>query len=128
MARLTNLIGLVGFEPVQRIAILKRVNCHGFGAEFNGSTKRTNGDFAAISDQDLLEHAHLSGRKLRGRGLGNAAPLTVTYSSCTFCRSVHSRGALLNTTSHSAWHLLPSREASEPSLLTLIRRRMSRPG
>jgi hypothetical protein len=50
---LADLEALVGFEPVQRVAVLPREDRDRLGAEFDSRPEGTHRDLAAVSDQDL---------------------------------------------------------------------------
>ena len=54
MPRLADLVGLVGLQPVQRVAVLVREHRDGLRAEFVRGTERPDGDLTAVGDQDLL--------------------------------------------------------------------------
>ena len=62
MPRLADHVGLVGLLPVERAAVLVRVDRDRAGTQFVRGAERSNGDLAAVRDQDLSEHAHLAGR------------------------------------------------------------------
>ena len=65
MPLLADLVGLVGLQPVQRVAVLVRVDRDRAGAQFVCGAERPDGDLAAVRDQDLSEHAHLAWAALR---------------------------------------------------------------
>ena len=55
---LPDLVRLVGFQSVQRRAILVGVDRDGAGSHLVGGAERADGDLSAIGDQDFREHAH----------------------------------------------------------------------
>ncbi|MDQ1216649.1 hypothetical protein QE411_001504 [Microbacterium arborescens] len=57
----TDLVSLVGLQPVERVAILVRIDGHGARPQLEGGTEGADGDLTAIRDKDLAEHAHLAG-------------------------------------------------------------------
>ena len=61
MARLADLVGLVGLLPVQRSAVLIREHGDSARSQFVRGAERPDGDLTAIGDQYLPEHAHLAG-------------------------------------------------------------------
>ena len=56
----TDLVRLIGLLPVQRAAILPREHRDGTRAQLIGGAEGSDGDFTAVRDEDLTEHAHLS--------------------------------------------------------------------
>jgi len=48
-----DLEGLVGFAPVEIIPVLMSINSHCFHAKLTSGAENTDGDFTAISDQNL---------------------------------------------------------------------------
>ena len=56
MPRLADLVGLVGLQPVQRVAILVGIDSHGAGPEFEGRSEGSDRNLAAVCYQDLAEH------------------------------------------------------------------------
>ena len=66
VTRLADLVRLVGLLSVQRVAVLVRVHRDGARTQFECGAERSNGDLAAVRDQDLSEHAHLAGRSSAG--------------------------------------------------------------
>ena len=65
MPRLADLVGLVGLQAVQGVAVLVREDGDGLRAELVGGAERPDGDLAAVGDQDLREHGVLSRRGIR---------------------------------------------------------------
>jgi hypothetical protein len=57
MADLADLIGLVGLEPVQGIAVFVRIHRDGSDAHLICGAERSDRDLAAIGDQDFGDHA-----------------------------------------------------------------------
>ncbi len=57
MPLLPDLVGLVGLEPVQRVAVLVREDGDGARAELVARPKRTDRDLTAVGDQHLAEHS-----------------------------------------------------------------------
>ena len=53
VAGLTDLIGLVGLEPVEAVAILEGVDRHRLDAELVRGPEGTNGDLTAVGDEQL---------------------------------------------------------------------------
>lgn len=58
MAFVTDLIRLVGLEPVQRISVLVRVDGDGAHPEFAGGPERTDSDLPAVRHQHFGDHIH----------------------------------------------------------------------
>ena len=56
MALLADLIRLVGLEPVHGVAVLVRIHRDGRDAQFVGGAERADRDFAAVGDEDLVDH------------------------------------------------------------------------
>ena len=56
MARFADLIRLVGLEPVQRVAVLVRIDRDGRDTHLVGSAKRADRDFPAVGNQDFGNH------------------------------------------------------------------------
>ena len=52
-------IALVGLGPMQREAVLARMNRHGANAELGGRAHHADGDFAAIRDEHTLDRGRL---------------------------------------------------------------------
>ena len=53
---LADLVGLVGLQPVHRVAVLPWEHRHRAGAELVGAAERPHRDLPAVGDQDLAEH------------------------------------------------------------------------
>src|ERR1700678_1376317 len=56
----TDTDGFVGKSDMQTVAIGFRIDGHGLNAQILAGTDDTNGDFAAIGDEDFLEHVTLT--------------------------------------------------------------------
>ena len=69
-ATLTDQVGLVRLDPVDAGAVLPREHRDRAGAELGGGPERTDGDLAAVGDQDLGEQRDPRG--LRGQADGSA--------------------------------------------------------
>ena len=61
MARLADLIRLVGFQPVQRVAVLVRVHRDGVDAHLVGRAECTDRDLTAVGYQDFGDRRVLTG-------------------------------------------------------------------
>ena len=57
---LADLIGLIGLEAVQAQLVLFGIDRHGAFAQFIGRAHDTDGDLAAVGDEDLLEFGHVA--------------------------------------------------------------------
>ncbi len=57
VARLADLIRLVGLQPVRGVAVLVRVDRDGRDAHLVGRPEGADRDLAAVGDQDLRNHA-----------------------------------------------------------------------
>ncbi len=55
LARFAHLVGFVGLEAVQGVAILVGVDGHGANAELMGRAEHADGDFATVGDQNLAD-------------------------------------------------------------------------
>ena len=55
--RLADLIGLVGLQPVQRVAVLVREDGDGSRAQLIAGAERANRDLTTVGDQYLAEHS-----------------------------------------------------------------------
>ena len=65
---LADQIGLVGLEAVQRQFVFFGIDRNSLQTEFVGRAKHTDGDFAAIGDEDFLDwHRFKSGQNENGR-------------------------------------------------------------
>jgi hypothetical protein len=53
MPGLADLEALVGFQPVQRVAVLPREDRDRLGTEFDRRSEGTHCDLATVGDQDL---------------------------------------------------------------------------
>ena len=56
MSHLADLIRLVGFEAMLGVAVLVRIDRDGGDAELVGGAERADGDFAAIGNEDFVDH------------------------------------------------------------------------
>ncbi|GAA2779417.1 hypothetical protein GCM10010470_11360 [Saccharopolyspora taberi] len=52
-----DLVGLVGFQPVQRVAVFVREHGNGARPELVPGSESANRDLAPVGDEDLAEHA-----------------------------------------------------------------------
>ncbi len=91
-------IALVGLGPMQREAVLARVNCHRANAELGGGAHHANGDFAAIRDEQALDRGRLwewlhlrmmiaSGTHAAARGGGSMFGLAIHGGAGTLPRA-----------------------------------------
>jgi hypothetical protein len=67
---LTDEVGLVGLEPVQRQLVLFGIGGDGLDVQFIGSAKHPDSDFAAVGDKDLLDRHRFWPE---GKGFGRVA-------------------------------------------------------
>ena len=56
MTALTDLVGLIGLEPVQGVPILVGVDRDSAGSEFDGGPEGSDRDLATVCYQDLAKH------------------------------------------------------------------------
>jgi hypothetical protein len=62
VAGVTDLVRLVGLQPVQRIPVLVREDGDRPRAQLIGGTKRPDRDLAAVRDKHLAEHSGVPSR------------------------------------------------------------------
>ncbi len=68
MAQFADLVGLIGLLAMQGVAVLIGVHRDRIDAEFVGGPEGSNGNLAAVGDQDLGEHASKPIRRTSRRG------------------------------------------------------------
>ena len=74
VSRLADLVGLVGLQPVQRVAVLVREDGDGPRAQLVAGAERADRDLTTVGDQHLAEHSgSLRPAGEEHHGLGNAA-------------------------------------------------------
>jgi len=74
VSHLTDLVGLVGLQPVLAEPVLEGEDRHGGDPELGGGTERPHRDLATVGHQNLAEHASPRGRAPGGSNLpGDAA-------------------------------------------------------
>ena len=114
LAGLADLIGFVGLEAVQGVAIFVRVDGDRADAQLVGRAKHADGDFAAIGDQQLANSlCHKSGRPSQrlehaSSGLGtkcNSAGVPSTRGR-NYPAGVHGRAATVAAVSQPASYII----------------------
>ena len=78
LATLANHISLIGLLPVHAHAVLVREDSNSLEGQLVGGTEDTDGDLAAVGDEDLLEvHDAAVGAQTRVDGVGGVVGLAV---------------------------------------------------
>ena len=78
LATLANHISLIGLLSVHAHAVLVREDSHGLEGQLVGGTEDTDGNLAAVGDEDLLEvHDAAVGAQARVDGVGGVVGLAV---------------------------------------------------
>ena len=85
LATLANHISLIGLLSVHAHAVLVREDGYGLEGQLVGGTEDTDGDLAAVGDEDLLEvHDAAVGAQARVDGVGGVVSLAVGVWSAIF--------------------------------------------